>query len=115
MWIPNEVYSDEDLAMAYPSDRGITCVSFGRVCKELNIGLECWAMEPGVGFQEHFIINANGELTLNDSIDWSPFEDDVDDDTPTLTVGLPDELYHPRETGYNNYGDLTVDPKELLK
>jgi hypothetical protein len=40
------------------------------LCKELDIGVEIYTKEEGVGFQEHYVINNSGELVSSECEDW---------------------------------------------
>ena len=46
------------------------------ICKALEIGVEIWAEEPGVGFEQHIIVNHEGEIVFDDSEDMSYVQDE---------------------------------------
>lgn len=49
------------------------------LCKRLGVGVEIWSKEPGCEFQEHYIVDHNGEVNCQESIHWHEGWD-VDDD-----------------------------------
>ena len=55
-----------DIHRAYP-DRfhGVTICE---TCKELQLQVEIWSEEPGVAFEEHYIIDAFGNITVDECI-----------------------------------------------
>ena len=60
-------------------------------CKNHSVVMEVYSSEPGIGFQEHYIIN-NGELVLDDLVDYR--EIDVKDylDNPSEYEDIFEEL-----------------------
>lgn len=62
------------------------------LCKKLGIGIELYSEESGCCFQEHYIVNHNGELIINESVDWTEDwwdeENDCEREEPLITGGF---------------------------
>ena len=41
------------------------------ICADLNVGVEIFAEEEGIGFQQHFRVDRRGEIDISESADWS--------------------------------------------
>ncbi len=89
------------------ADNGASFATFNDLCKKLHIGVECWAMEPAECFQQYFRVGSDGLVQFSDDIDWEPqYDEDEDDESETCFIfGTAEELYHPKEGGFENYGE----------
>ena len=64
-------------------------VGLPEVCKKHKIFAELFCEELGMGFQEHYLIDDNGDFIIDDVVDWEEtWEDEAGE-----------ELDEPRETG----------------
>ena len=79
-------------------------ITLDLICKELGIGIECWGEEIGVGFQEYYLVNHEGEIVCNECRDFSRIYEDEngnDLDEPIeeggfeeyLEFSFPEEIY----------------------
>lgn len=74
-------------------------ITMPMLCKELGVGVEIWSKESGIGFQEHFIVNSDGEIVEHNCVDWTEGYD-VDDDGE---YGEPNP--EKDEGGFTSWGD----------
>lgn len=44
-------------------------ITLDLLCRKLGFGLECWSSETGVGFQEHYLVNHNGDVLISDCVE----------------------------------------------
>ena len=81
------------------NDRGASYTNLREICKTLGIGVEIWTEEPGVGFQQHIIIDSRGEVGVDDSEDWTDGYEDEDGEEVEEEGGFADygEFSHPDE------------------
>jgi len=61
---PHTYYSDDK---DYPVSLSITLPD---ACKELSLDAEIYSNEPGMCFAEHFLISNEGEILINDCVDF---------------------------------------------
>ena len=75
-WGPSPWVSDpEDLSNN--SKTGAHYANLQAICKALNISVEVWAQEDGMGFQEHIYVDRHGNYTLDSrDISFKGSEDD---------------------------------------
>jgi len=76
------------------------------LCKKLGCGFEVWSKECGNCFQEHFVVNAEGEVVVADTRHWEEGYDTDEsgqwtDPNPEKDVG-----------GFSDWGDF-MDAYEL--
>lgn len=71
-----------------------------QICELLDCSIEIWSREPGMGFQEHYLVNHDGELVVDDSVDWAECDYKEDLNTHELKEVAP-EL-----GGFEDYGDF---------
>lgn len=57
-------------------DNGAKRTTIDRLAKMLNLKIEIWSEECGIGFQEHYLINEEGEFLIDDCRDASFDEED---------------------------------------
>jgi hypothetical protein len=70
-------------------------ITLDLLCKRLDFGIEVFAEESGCCFQQHFMVNHNGEIVIHDVEHWEEhwFDDDGNElDEPYETGGLDDYL-----------------------
>lgn len=83
------------------SETGASYITLPELCRKLNFGVEIWASEPGMCFQEYIRINNSGTIEDNISEDWTQeFDDDGN---------LVEE-----KGGFDDYGDW-CDPEDIFK
>lgn len=61
-------------------------------CKKYNVGAECWAQEYGFGFQQHFVIDCNGNVLVD--LESRDCEFDLDDQEEIVEGGFEDFWVH---------------------
>lgn len=80
-------------------------ISLDYLCKKLEIGVELYSEESGCEFQEHYLVNQNGEFLVNECVEWSQNWYDENDnplDEPIEEGGFdyycefsfPNEIYY---------------------
>ena len=69
-------------------NKGVKGITIDQLAKILNLDIEIWSEEYGCGFQEHYIINHNGEIEVSDCVD--AVEVEVGDDEWEVQGGFPD-------------------------
>lgn len=119
-WITDNENKNEKLCTGYITGKGGIRVSqYGPahyapltvVCRNLNIGIEIFSQEAGIGFQEHYIIDHRGAVVVNEEENW--LQDWWDDDNDC-------EREEPIETGgfsyYGNFNDASsiIEGKDIL-
>lgn len=77
------------------------------ICKSLGIGVEIWAEEPGVGFEQHILVNHEGEIVADESEDMSYVCDDNGE-----WVENPDGSWK-KEGGFENFLEFSF-PSEIF-
>ena len=55
------------------------CISIMTLCKKLNISFECYSEELGMEFQEHIIVNSDGDIIKNDVVDYEEIYNENDE------------------------------------
>lgn len=75
-------------------------VTVPQICKLLDCAMEVWSKEPGMGFQEHYLIDHDGELVIEDVTDWAEGNYEEDLNTHEMIQTSP-EL-----GGFDDYGDF---------
>lgn len=70
------------------SSRGAHYSVFPEICEALGIGVEIWTEESGIGFQEHYIVNHDGEVLVNGCVDWAEEYEDEDGKLHESTGGF---------------------------
>lgn len=80
------------------------------ICKALGIGVEVWAQEFGNAFQEHFIVNPCGTISVNESYSDLEVEDD-DEGNQKLVGGFDDNflIWSPVGDIMETYGEEEED------
>ena len=73
------------------------------VCKLLGCAIEIWSSEPGMGFQEHYLIDPDGSMTITEVVGWT--EAEIDENT-----GEP--VPNTEAGGFEDFGDIR-DPEAL--
>ena len=98
-----------------------SALSLENASKNLNLLIEAYSSEPGVGFQEHFVI-ANGIILVNECLDYfEAYIEDWDEDKLTKlsnnenkSVEAIKESVRERDGYYcyggfgDNYGDYSI-------
>lgn len=57
----------------------LSFVTLIEACEQLNLDMECYSEESGIGFQEHYMF-VNGELIADECIDYSEeYDEDADE------------------------------------
>lgn len=51
-------------------------ITLDLLCKKLNIGIELYSEECGCEFQEHYVVNHNGEIVVNKCVEWRTIYED---------------------------------------
>lgn len=93
------VHDNRDLTIK--SKSGAHYSNLREICKALDIGVEVFTEEPGVGFQEHYRVDHNGELTWNECAVWTQGVDENDEIDESLSEGgLEDYLE------WSNYDEI---------
>ena len=78
-------------------------ISIDLLCKILGIGVELFSEESGCQFQEHYLVNANGDFIFSEVTDWT--QEWYDENWELLA--------EPIETGgFEYYGDFSF-PNEI--
>lgn len=74
-WFDNMERKDETIKS------GGHYITLDLICKRLSIAVEVFGEESGMGFQEHFLCNANGDVIYNECAEWHQiwFDDDGND------------------------------------
>jgi len=102
-WSCDQWFNAEDEEVPNKDGNGAHLIRLDALCKKLKIGMEVWSQEPGIGFEEHYIVNADGKIIVNDCADWCRIWEDEDGE----------ELDQPEEEGgFYNYGSY-ADPKVI--
>lgn len=78
-------------------------ITIPELCKLLKCAIEIWSDEGGIGFQEHYLIDSDGDPVIEGCVDWSPNK--IDEETG-------EEILDTAEGGFDDYGDLRP-PKSL--
>lgn len=65
---------EDDIA----SDTGARLARLQDICEKLDIAVEIFSREPGIGFQTHEVINNLGEIELDECVDWTEEYEDLD-------------------------------------
>ena len=75
-------------------------ITVPQICKLLDCAMEVWSREPGMGFQEHYLINHDGEFVIEDTTDWAEcyYEEDLNTHDTVLVS--------PELGGFEDYGDF---------
>ncbi len=55
------------------AENGARLTSLNTIAKALGIGIELWGHEEFYTFQEHFIMNAKGEMVVAETKDWNGY------------------------------------------
>lgn len=53
------------------AENGARLTSLNTIAKELGVGIELWGHEEFYTFQQHFIVNAKGEVVVAETKDWN--------------------------------------------
>ena len=77
MWYFGEGINKEEL----------TFVTIWEACKSLNLDVEIYSEEIGIGFEEHYLFK-DGELITSDCVDFSVEIDDETGETETVSGGF---------------------------
>ena len=94
-WSCDKWFNAEDEEVPNEDGNGAHLIRLDVLCEKLKIGMEVWSQEPGVGFEEHYIVHADGKIIVNDCEDWHEIWEDEDGE----------ELDQPEEEGgFYNYG-----------
>ena len=87
-WFDNqEVFTDKDENNAH-------YVTLDILCEKLKIGIELFSEEPGVGFQEHYVVHSNGNKVVDEEAEW--IQKFFDEDGEELDEPI-------EEGGFDNY------------
>lgn len=71
------------------------------LCKRLGVGVEIWSKEPGCAFQEHYRIDHNGEVDINETVYWNEGWDEDEDGNYTEPNPKKDR------GGFDDYGSYS--------
>ena len=67
-------------------------ITLDLLCKKLGVGIEVFSEESGCCFQEHYMVNSEGEITINETTEWTEDwwdeENDCERDEPITTGGF---------------------------
>lgn len=77
----------------FVSETGARIARLQDICKKLDIAVEIFSQEPGIGFQTHEVINNLGEIELDECVDWTERYEDLDG------------VVHEETGGFEDYGD----------
>lgn len=75
------------------TEKGAHYVSVDILCKRLGFAVECFTQEPGMQFEEHYIVNNKGEIIIDETEDWGQNWEDEEGN----------ELMEPEEWGGFDY------------
>ena len=101
-WFETEEKPEELIVLKYEDGWKCTRPVFGTahyitldlLCKKLEIGLELYSEESGCCFQEHYHVDANGNILIKDCVEWTEDwwdeENDCERDEPVYTGGFDD-------------------------
>ena len=109
-WFATQENKDELVVIKYDDDFNPTYgtahyISLDLLCKKLGVAIELYSEESGCCFQEHYQVNANGEIVCSECVEWTEDwwdeENDCERDEPITTggfeyycqFGYPDEIY----------------------
>lgn len=62
-------------------------ITLDLLCKKLDIGIELYSVETGNCFQEHYLVNHNGEFIYNESVEY--YENWADEKGNELVEPIP--------------------------
>lgn len=71
------------------------------ICPALDVGVEIFTEEPGMEFQEHYMVNHTGKVTCSEVEKWTPYTDDGEDDEDDDDDAINNNDEHC--DGLNNY------------
>ena len=57
----------------------LSFVTLYEACEQLNLDMECYSEEPGIGFQEHYLY-VNGKLLEHECVDYSEEYNEEEDE-----------------------------------
>lgn len=63
--------SSTDYLNAFKNEKRPYAISLTKACKELGTEIEIYSQEPGCCFSEHIYVNKEGELILNDCVEYT--------------------------------------------
>ena len=74
-WFGHEEKPDELIVLKYDENMkeiyGTShYISLDLLCKKLGIGIEVFSEERECCFQEHYMVNSEGEITINERVEW---------------------------------------------
>ena len=78
------------------SDRGASYSTIPEVCRKLGVGVEIWADEREMAFQQHILVDHEGRVKEKSNVDWF-VEYDIDGNTLS------------EEGGFEEYGEWSFD------
>ena len=72
-WSCNECFKNiEDTGkISEVNNTGAHYITLDLLCKKLDIGIECYGQESGIGFQEYYHVNHNGDIIADECEDWT--------------------------------------------
>jgi hypothetical protein len=82
-------YDEPD--MTRKLDTGAHYSNLLEICADLNVGVEVFAEEEGIGFRQHFRVDHYGKIDISESVDWS-CEYNEDGEVISQTGGLEDYM-----------------------
>lgn len=88
-WNCTELYNGEN-EFGCSNDSKKTCLL--EFCKKHHVGVECWAQEYGIGFQQHFVIDRNGNALVD--LEECDCEFDPEDQEEIVDGGFEDFGVH---------------------
>lgn len=104
-WFETEEDTARTLGEDYPGREKAHYISLDLLCKRLDIAIDCFGEETGCEFQEHFIVNNNGELLVNECVEYHEY---VDDDTGRV---VSEGVFGDEYLEFRDFEDLYVDVK----
>ena len=90
------------------AENGARLTSLNTIAKELGVGIELWGHEEFYTFQQHFIVNAKGEVVVAETKDWNGYSESEIEDMESEFKDMDEE-----EKKYCPLNDPDFDPDEL--
>lgn len=108
-WFATEENKGELIVLEYDNEFNPTYgtahyISLDLLCKKFGIGIELFSEESGFQFQEHYLVNSNGDFEFNEREHW---EQEWYDENDNL-------LNNPIESGGFEYYGCFNYPKEIF-
>ena len=98
-WFGHEEKPEELIVLKYDENMNKTYgtshyITLDLLCKKLGVGIELYSEESGCCFQEHYLVDVNGNIIIDESCEWTQDwwdeENDCERDEPITTGGFDD-------------------------